>query len=167
MAAKTIINIAISGKLAASYCEANVGDSAMFKEVWSQERYEEEYQRFSARFGEAPQTSMTAFMSWHYKIKEQFNLKLKTEGINWESDISDEYISLKNTHSIQSFLRAPKTSISKGDFYNLARKAIDEVFGDLNYLDKAYPKLKHASIKRKQETLIRLLNIHGIDIDDY
>jgi hypothetical protein len=139
----------------------------MFKEVWSQERYDEEYKRFSKCFGEAPRTSMTAFMSWHYKIKEQFNLKLKADGINWESDVNDEYISLKNTQAIQSFFRAPKTSISKGDFYNLARSAIAEVFGDLKYLDEGYPRLKHASIQRKQDTLLRLLQTHGIDIDDY
>lgn len=139
----------------------------MFKEVWSQERYEEEYKRFSARFGEAPNTSMTAFMSWHYIIKEQFNRRLKEEGIIWETDISEEYLALKNTKMIQSFLNAKHTSISKGDFYNLARNAIVEAFGDLDYLDDAYPKLKYASIKRKQETLIRLLNTHGIAIDEY
>jgi hypothetical protein len=139
----------------------------MFKEVWSQERYDEEYKLYSARFGEAPQTSMTAFMSWHYKINEEFNLKLKEEGIKWESDISDEYVSLKNTQSIQLFLANSETSLSKGDFYNLARYAIDEAFGDLTYLDDGYPQLKSASISRKQDTLLRLLNTHGITVEDY
>lgn len=139
----------------------------MLKEVWSQERYEEEYKRFSACFGGAPNTSMTAFMSWHYKIKKQFHQKLKAEGINWESDVSDEYISLKNTQAVQSFLNTRQTSLSKGDFYNHARKAIDEAFGDLAFLDEGYPKLLSASIKRKQSTLLRLLNTHGITIDEY
>lgn len=139
----------------------------MFKEVWSQERYDEEYRRFSERFGEVPNTSMTAFMSWHYKIIEQFNQKLKQEGINWETDINEEYIALKNTQAIQSFLATSSTSISKGDFYNLARKAIDEAFGDLDYLNDGYPKLLSASMKRKQDALLGLLNAHGIKIDEY
>jgi hypothetical protein len=139
----------------------------MFKEVWSQERYEEEYKLFCTRFGEAPRTSMTAFMSWHYKIKEQFHQKLKEEGINWETDVNDEYIALKNTKAIQSFLTAPQTPMSKGDFYNLARKAIDEAFGELAYLNEGYPKLRYDSIKRKHDTLLRLLNAYGIAIDEY
>ena len=142
-------------------------EGQMFKEFWSQERYNKEYKRFSARFGEAPNTSMTAFMSWHYKIKEQFNKKLKAEGINWETDISDEYVALKNTQAMKSFLNTRQTSISKGDFYNIARKAIDEAFGDLAYLDAGYPKLLNASVKRKHDSLLRLFNTHGIAIGEY
>ena len=139
----------------------------MSKTVLSNEQFEIAYIEFSKDFGDAPRTSMTAFMSWHYKIREIFCQKLKGEGINWESDVNDEYIALKNTRVIQSFLSAPHTSLSKGDFYNLARKAIDEAFGDLTYLDNGYPKLLSASIKRKQDALLRLFNLHVIAIDEY
>lgn len=139
----------------------------MFKTVWSKERYAEEYKEFAKTFGDVDGSSMASFMGWHHNIRNKFHEKLKAERIGWEKTGSDDYERLRNSETFRAFLLTQPTTVTLGDFHNLARKAIEEVFGNLSYLDDGYPKLKYGAIKTKKAIFKRLLTDYGIETDDY
>ena len=139
----------------------------MFKTVWSQERYQEEYKRFRKSLGEPRHTSMIGSMSWHAKTSEQFHAYLKEEDIGWERDVNDEYTKLRNTSAFQDFLKTAPESISLGDFHNLATKAINEAYGNLSYLDHGFPKLKLGFINNKRAIFLTLIKNFRVIVDSY
>lgn len=139
----------------------------MFKTIWSKERYAEEYKEFAKTFGDAPGSSMASFMGWHQHIRSKFHERLKAEGIGWEKDVSDDYEKLRNSETFRTLLLTQPTLVTLGDFHNLARKAIEETFGNLSYLDDGYPKLKNGTIQTKKSTFTKLLTDYGIRIDAY
>ena len=139
----------------------------MFKTVWSQERYHEEYRLFCKSQGEPEHTSMTASISWHAKAQEKFNKSLHDKGIGWEKNTNDDYKKLRNSNNFRAFLETQPNSITLGDFHSLARKVIEETFGDLSYLDVGYPKLQTGTIERKKSLFLMVLIDYGIMIDEY
>lgn len=139
----------------------------MFKIVWSQEHYQEEYKRFCKSLGEPRHTSMIESMSWHTKMQEQFNEKLREEGIGWEKDVNDDYIKLRNTNAFKALQTNTDSIITRANFYKLLILAVDEAFGDLAYLNNGSPKLLKGAINRYESLLTRILADYGYSTSEY
>ena len=99
-------------------------------------------------------------------MTEKFHQTLRAENTWFESSVSDEYIALRDTACVQSFLSDDPDFISLEAFNSLVNEAINQVLAEPTHIFELHPKSKDNFYARHRTTLGRIPVQRGIIIKD-
>jgi hypothetical protein len=128
------------------------------------EQYRERHKAFFDSVGPNPGTGMMGKWAWGNAMTEKFHQTLRAENTWFESSVSDEYMALRDTACVQSFLWGDPDFISLEGFNSLVNEVIKQAFGELTHIFELHPKSRDNFYARQRTTLGRILIQRGIII---
>lgn len=120
-------------------------------------QYHERRESFFASLGPNPGTTMMGMWAWGDAMTKTFHQSLRAENTWFESSVSHEYIALRDTSCVQSFLSGDPDFISLDAFDSLVNNAVGQAFGEPTHIFELHPKSRKNFYARHHLTLGRVL----------
>lgn len=121
------------------------------------EEYHQRRKSFFDTLGPNPGTGMMGKWAWGIVMEKKFHQRLRAENTWFESSVSDEYIALRDTACVQSFLSEDPDFISLETFNTLLNQAVRQAFGEPTHIFELHPKSRENFYARHRLTLGRIL----------
>lgn len=121
------------------------------------EQYRGRRNAFFDTLGPNPGTGMMGKWAWANAMTKKFHQTLREENTWFESSVSDEYIALRDTACVQSFLSGDPDFISLEAFNSLLNEAVRQAFGEPTHIFELHPKSRENFYARHRLTLGRIL----------
>jgi len=145
----TLVRKALGGELA--------GFGRAMPKMLTSAQYHERRKSFFASLGPNPGTGMMGKWAWASVMEKKFHQTLQAENTWFESCVSDEYIALRDTPCVQSFLSGNPDFISLQAFNALVNEAVGQAFGEPTHIFELHPKSRDNFYARHRLTLGRIL----------
>ena len=134
------------------------------RKILSKQEYRERWEAFLQSCGPSPAGDGFDKWLWAAQHREPFHKQLLAEHTWYENFATGEYIALRESPYVRSFLSADPNSIAGDEFEKLVVTATKEAFSDTEYVNDLRSNAQSILQRRSRETLKRVFADRGIEI---